>query len=143
MIDVNMLKLLALGLAGLATGAGAAVGAGQVMEGGALFRAEHAPEFVATGPVVAPLVAGDGRLLGYFTFEAQVQVRGDQAARVRNGLPILLDAVNQRTFDAPIAGGPDGLVPRLTVVRTILQQESRRLFGPAVMGVSITQATMN
>jgi len=99
--------------------------------------------FVPTGSIVAPLVADDGHLLGYMSFEAQLQVPADQVDHVKANLPLLLDATTLRTFKAPIAGGKDGLIPKLSILRAVLTEAVEQTYGAELVShVAITQATM-
>lgn len=129
-------------LLGMGIGGGAAYGTGKLLAGKPLFKPLEHPVFVPTGQIVAPLVAQDGHLLGYMSFEAQLEVPSSKVDHVRANLPLLLDAATLRTFKAPIAGGPDGLVPKIAIVRTVVTDAARETFGRAVTRVAITQAKM-
>ncbi len=105
-------------------------------------QAEKATLFVPTGPIIAPLVFPDGRLSGYVTFEAQVEVASDKADTVRKQLPLLLDAVNMRTYRTPMASGPDGLVPGVEAFRRVLLDAAVQTFGrESIRRAVVTQAT--
>lgn len=140
----RIIVLLGLILLGMALGGGTAYAAGKILAGKPLFTwtVARPTVFVPTGTIIAPLVADDGHLLGYMSFEAQLEVPAAQADHVRANLPLLLDATTLRTFKAPIAGGPDGLVPQLSVVRSVLTDAARQTYGPLVSQVAITQAKM-
>jgi len=127
-------------LLGLGTGGAGAVATSLVM---ADRHAQAAKEslFVPTGPIIAPLVFPDGRLSGYVTFEAQVEVASDKVDSVRKQLPLLLDAVNMRTYRTPMASGPDGLVPGVDAFRRVLLDAAIQTFGrETIRRAVVTQA---
>lgn len=131
-------------VAGIAVGGGAAFGTDMIMQRAAApeAKADELPTFVATGPILSPLVFPDGRLAGYVSIEAQLQVAPDKAAFVTDRLPLLLHAVNMRTFRTPMTSGPDGMLPDLAVFRQVLTTACAEAFGPGVIKiVAITQAT--
>lgn len=101
-----------------------------------------APSFVATGKILAPLVFPNGRLAGYVQFEAQLEIAPGQADFIKARLPLLMHALNMRTYRTPMTSGPDGSVPDLEVFRTLLLVASVEAFGPGqVKRAAITQAT--
>jgi hypothetical protein len=139
-----MKKLLLGGLTlllGTAVGAGAALATGVVLaERKAL--AEQTSAFVPTGPILAPLVFADGRLSGYVSFEAQIEVPSDQADPIKKRMPLLLNAINMRTYRTPMASGPDGMVPGVGTFRQLLLAAAIETYGKAVVRrVVVTQAT--
>ena len=129
-------------LVGIAVGGGAAVGTALIMQRAqAASIAAQVPVFVATGPVLAPLVFTDGRLAGYVNIEAQLQVAPDKSAFVNDRLPLLRHAINMRTYRTPMASGPDGMLPDLDGFRQLLTTACTETFGPGVIRiVAITQA---
>ncbi|HEY0043808.1 MAG TPA: hypothetical protein VGB62_04580 [Allosphingosinicella sp.] len=137
----KILLLLAVTVAGLGIGGGAAYGT-------ALFLAPPAPaasdgpsSFVPAGKVLAPLVLKDGRLAGYVTFEIQVEVAEEEAESVQARMPLLLNAINMRTFKAPLAAGPDGLLPNIGLFRNLVMEASNEAFGKGVVRrAAVTQA---
>lgn len=103
--------------------------------------AEEDLQFLPADKMVAPLVMPDGRLAGYVTFEVQLQVAGDQAESVTARLPLLLHAVNLRTYRTPLAAGPDGLLPDIEAVRRVVMAAATEAFGPHVVRrAAVTQA---
>lgn len=141
------LVLILAGVAGLGVGGGAAFGVARVVPGvdkpaAAKPGAEPADtEFVTTGSVITPLVFPDARFAGYVGIEAQLEVAPDAAEAVRARMPLLLHAINLRTFRTPMAAGPDGQMPDLEVYRRIVQDAAPRIFGAGVVRrVAITQA---
>ncbi|USI71995.1 hypothetical protein [Sphingomonas morindae] len=141
---VKLLMLIpAMLIAGMLLGGGSAYTLAALLQGRPVLRLDSPNVFVATGTINAPLVSRDGQLLGYVAFDAQLEIPGIEEKRVRANLPLLLDAVNLRTFKAPIAGGRDGLLPDLAVFRAVVRDASRQVYGPSLVSrVVITQASM-
>lgn len=139
--------LLPLGvlLAGAGVGSGAAFGT-TMFVGQAPKEAGHAAEpeetgFVPASKVIAPLVLRDGRLAGYVAFDIELEVPADQVETVTARLPLLLHAINMRTYRTPMAAGPDGMLPDLGTFRALVLQAAPEAFGPGlVRKVAITQA---
>lgn len=103
---------------------------------------EIATSFTPTGKILAPLVFSDGRLSGYVSFEVQLETLDSDVAFVTARLPILMNAINMRTFRAPMASGPDGMLPNLTTFQKIVMEASDEAFGPRIVRRAvITQAT--
>jgi len=132
-------------LSGAGVGGGAAYGTGMLVGP----RAAHAPEkaedvptsFVPAEKIMAPLVMPDGRLAGYVSFDIQLEVAADEAETVTARLPLLLHAINMRTYRTPMAAGPDGLLPDLGTFRTLVMQAAPEAFGKDVVRrVAVTQA---
>ncbi|MEG3144341.1 hypothetical protein U1839_06705 [Sphingomonas sp. RT2P30] len=97
--------------------------------------------FTPTGKILAPLVFSDGRLSGYVTFEVQLETVDADVAFVTARLPVLMNAINMRTFRVPMASGPDGMLPNLTAFQKIVMESSNEAFGPRIVRrVVITQA---
>lgn len=134
-------------LAGLGVGGGTAMSVRVLMPASPAGPAPtHAVEAVATiftptGKILAPLVFADGRLSGYVTFEVQLETTDTDVAFVTARLPVLLNAVNMRTFRSPMASGPDGMLPNLDVFRKLVAEASTEAFGPGIVRrVVVTQA---
>lgn len=149
-----MMKRIAIGLvvvlAGLGVGGAGAWGvshylpqfAGKAGGGHARPGANVATEFVPTGEILAPLVFADGRLAGYVTFECQLEVPAGEGEAVGAKLPLLLNAVNLRTYRRPLASGPDGLVPGLEAFRKVVMEAALEVYGrDAVRSVAVTRAS--
>lgn len=134
-------------LAGLGLGGGAAYGTVMAMGGpgkGATSAAsvEVEPSFVDAGKMLAPLVFDDGRLSGYVQFSIQLEVPADKAEFVTARLPLLMHAVNMRTYRTPMAAGPDGLLPDLETFRKLVMASGTEAFGAGVLKkVAVTQAS--
>lgn len=131
-------------VAGLGVGGGAAFGVRALLPP-ASAKARPAPAvettFTPTGKILAPLVFADGRLSGYVQFDVQLETSNADAALVTPRLPVLLNAINMRTFRAPMASGPDGMLPNLDVFRKLVLESSNEAFGPHVVRRAvITQA---
>ncbi len=142
----NAVIAIVMVAAGLVTGGGGAFLAsnflaGQGHGGPSAPVAAVAPVFVRTGAMLAPLVFPDGRLAGYVNFDVQLEVAADRADYVSDRLPLLLHAVNMRTYRTPMTSGPDGLIPDLTAFRAVLAAAATEAFGPGVvLRAAIVQA---
>lgn len=135
------LLFLIVAALGLCVGGGAAFATVRLLGGRPLIVMEQPRAFLPTGPITAPIVSADGRLSGYVQFEAQLEVPGDQVDAMRNRLPLLLDATTMRTFKAPMASGPDGLLPDIAIFRGVLEQAAWQVYGrDRVTKVVVTQA---
>lgn len=140
--------LLPLGvlLAGTGVGGAAAYGTSMVVGAPSAAKAAPAPEakemaFVPATDVIAPLVTEEGRLAGYVQFEMQLEVGTDKVDYVTARLPLLLHAINMRTYKTPMAAGPDGLLPDLEAFRAIVMAAAPEAFGANVVkAAAITQA---
>ncbi|MDG2534004.1 flagellar basal body-associated FliL family protein [Sphingomonas sp. HITSZ_GF] len=136
-------------LAGLGLGGGAALGTLMILgprpahaESKAAEDADAAMAFVPVDKLLAPLVTADGRLTGYVQFQFTLEVPEDKAPDVTKRLPLLLHAINMRTFKTPMAAGPDGMVPGLEQFRKVVEAAAPEAFGAGVVRkVAITQAT--
>lgn len=123
-----------LAIAGIALGGGTAFGVQQLVPPPA--KPTHpkiVTAFVPTGKLLAPLVSADGRLTGYVTFELQLETEEKEVDYVTKRLPLLLDAVNLRTFRTPMATGPDGVLPDLAVLQKLVLEASASAYGPKVV----------
>ncbi|WP_395328367.1 hypothetical protein WBP06_12940 [Novosphingobium sp. BL-8H] len=133
----------------------AALVGGTAIGGGAAFAVVHfaphmlpgipkqreASEFVATGTILAPVTFADGRLSGYVSFECQLEVPQGKGAEVTQQLPVLLNAVNMRSYRQPLASGPDGMIPNLELFRRLMMDAAREVYGPDIVRRAvITQA---
>ncbi|MCX8474608.1 MAG: hypothetical protein MT490_02315 [Sphingomonas sp.] len=146
----KILFLLTVLLSGLGLGGGAAYATvlllGAQAPAPATAAAAHVddkvePSFVDAGKILAPLVFADGRLSGYVQFQVQLEVPADKAEFVSARLPLLLHAVNMRTYRTPMAAGPDGLIPDLETFRKVVMAAAPEAFGPGVLRkVAVTQA---
>ena len=140
--------LLPLGvlIAGMGVGGAAAYGTSMVVGSSPTAKVAPEPEagdmsFVPATNVMAPLVTADGRLAGYVQFEVQLEVPADKADFVTARLPLLLHAINMRTYKTPMAAGPDGMLPDLSVFRSVVMAAAPEAFGAHVVKTAaITQA---
>ncbi|MBB5710744.1 hypothetical protein [Sphingomonas xinjiangensis] len=145
----KVLFLLATMLAGLGAGGGAAyatvsiLGPAKPGAHGAEAAGDATPlSFVDGGKIMAPLVFADGRLSGYVQFQIQLEVPADKADSVTARLPLLLHAINMRTFKTPMAAGPDGQLPDVEAFRKVVMASAPEAFGAGVINkVAITAAT--
>lgn len=140
----KLLLPLAVLIAGTAVGGGAAYGTGLLIGAPKPKAAAAEPadtSFVPTAKILAPLVTMDGRLAGYVAFEVQLEVASDQAEFVTARMPLLLHAINMRTYRTPMAAGPDGLLPDLAMFRKVVTDAAPEAFGSGVVRkVAITGA---
>lgn len=141
----KILFLLTVLLAGLGLGGGAAFATvmllGPTSGAAGAGQAETDPSFVDAGKILAPLVFADGRLSGYVQFQIQLGVPADKAEFVKARMPLLLHAINMRTYRTPMAAGPDGLIPDLETFRKVVMAAGPEAFGPGVLRkVAVTQA---
>jgi hypothetical protein len=142
----KILFLLIVLLAGLGLGGGAAfatmLALGPRHQTEAAAAEEVKVSFVPTGKVLAPLVFADGRLAGYVQFDVELEVAADKSAFVTERLPLLLHAINMRTYRTPMAAAPDGMLPDIEVFRKVVLQASQEAFGaPIVRKVAVTAAS--
>ena len=138
----KLLLLLSVAIAGLGVGSGAAWGTSMFMAPPPAGDTGGPAAFVPAGKVLAPLVLKDGRLSGYVSFNLELEVGADQAESVRLGLPLLLNAINMRTYKTPMAAGPDGLLPNLGLFRNVVMQAAEEAYGKGVVRrAAITEAS--
>lgn len=136
----RLIQILTLVFLGLGVGGGAAYATAGLLGAPEPKVADSA--FVPTGPVLAPLVLADGRLSGYVTFEIQLEVASDQVDFVTARMPLLLHAINIRTFRSPLASGPDGMLPNVEQFRKVVMTATPEAFGEGVVRhAAITHAT--
>lgn len=98
--------------------------------------------FVPAGTMTAPLVFSDGRLAAYISFDAQLEVPSDSMDDVTARLPLLMHAVNMRTYREPLASGVDGQIPDVEKLRDVVMAAAAETYGPKVVRrVVVTRAT--
>lgn len=133
-------------LAGSGVGGAAAYGTSMILgksspAGSATALEAKETAFVPATTVMAPLVTVDGRLAGYVQFEVQLEVAADKVDFVTARLPLLLHAINMRTYKTPMAAGPDGMLPDLGTFRAIVMAAAPEAFGQQVVkAAALTQA---
>ncbi|PVX30433.1 hypothetical protein [Sphingomonas pokkalii] len=146
----KILFLLVVLAAGLGIGGGAAyamvrmlgIGASAAQAEAEAEKKEEPARFVPTGRVLAPLVFADGRLAGYAAFEVQLEVDEAKADFVTARIPLLLHAINMRTYRTPLAAGPDGMLPNLDAFRKVVDTAATEAFGAhMIRKVAVTAAT--
>lgn len=97
--------------------------------------------FIPAGKILAPLVGADGRLTGYVSFELQLEVPAGDATMVAARLPLVLHAINMRTYRTPLASGPDGMLPDIDAFRRVVSSAAAEALGSGVVRrVAVTQA---
>lgn len=142
----KILLPLAVLIAGAGVGGAAAYGTTLITDGSPVVHSAPVGEggdtaFVPATGVLAPLVTADGRLAGYVQFEVQLEVTADQVEFVTARLPLLLHAINMRTYKTPMAAGPDGMLPDLATFRAIVMAAAPEAFGKNVVkAAALTQA---
>lgn len=130
----KLLTLLMVLLLGLGVGGGAAYGLALVLGPPPAPDAhiEHKKvetAFVPTGALVAPIVTGDGNLSGYASFEMQLEVAEADEAEVTAQIPLLLHAINMRTYRTPMAAGKQKILPDLDVLSRIAMEAATSSLG--------------
>ena len=136
-----LLLLVGGGAAGAAGGYGAMTLLGPPSAKPVEKKAE-ATIFVPAGSILAPIVAADGHLSGYATFEVQLEVTESGQADVTAKLPLFLHAVNMRTYRSPMASGPDNLLPDIKIFRAILMEAAQDSLGKgAIVNAAVTAAS--
>lgn len=123
--------MLVLLVMGLALGAGAGFGVAQLLGPPPAKAPPPKAEtvFVSAGTLLAPIVAQDGRLSGYANFEVQLEVAADRQAEITEKLPLLLHAVNLRTWTTPMAAGPDHILPDLRSLAKLIDAAAAESLG--------------
>lgn len=97
--------------------------------------------FVPVTKVIAPLVLADGALAGYVVFDTELQVADTAAPDVTAKLPLLLHAINMRTYRAPLGTGPDGMLANIDELKHVVRAACDETFGKAtVRRIAITHA---
>ena len=75
------------------------------------------------------------------TIEVQLEVAADTKEDVASRLPLLLNAINLRTYRAPLASGPDRLLPDLAAFRQLVFVAAVETYGKGTVSrVAITSA---
>jgi hypothetical protein len=132
-------------IAGGGLGGGTAYGVYRLMPPAAGAPAKPKAEttrFTPACKILAPLVFADGRLSGYVSFEVQLETGDAEVEYVTARMPMLLNAINMRTFRTPMAAGPDGMLPDLDRFRRVVMVAADEAFGPGIVRrAAITQAT--
>lgn len=138
----KIIKLVVMLILGLGLGGGAAYATLRLLGPPAPAKPEEpALAFVKAEKMNAPLVLGDGRLAGYVSFDFDVQVPEEEVAVVTAKLPLLLHAINMRTYRTPLAAGPDGMLPDIDGLRRVVLAAAPEALGKNVVRkVAITRA---
>jgi hypothetical protein len=131
----KILTLLIALILGLGVGGGAAYGVSQVL-GPAPAAGAHEEKhekvetaFIPTGALTVPIVTADGDLSGYAAFELQLEVPADEVEEVGAQMPLILNAINLRTYRTPMAAGKDKVLPDLDTMAKIVMQASAEAVG--------------
>lgn len=137
------MKLIVIPVAALI--AGLVLGAGGMFFyerqfGGAPAQAKAAPsasredsELLPAFKVRAPIVASDGTLSTYVVFTVQLAVAKTAAETAPEQLPMILNEINMRTYEAPLAQGADGRMPSVKLFREIVSAAAKPILGQGVL----------
>lgn len=130
----KLLGILLVLILGLGAGGGAAWGVGQWL-GPPPEKPAHAVEekvetaFIKAGPVVAPIVTEDEQLSGYASFELELEVPAEEADALTARLPLLLHAINLRSFRTPMAAGKQKILPDLDRFSALVMDAATESWG--------------
>jgi len=125
--------------------AGLALGAGgmffyELQFGDAPAKATAAPspspedsEILPAFKIRAPIVADDGTLANYVVFTVQLAVAKTAAETAPEQLPMILNEINMRTYEAPLAQGADGRMPSIKLFRDIVSAAAKPILGQGVL----------
>ena len=125
--------------------AGLALGAGGMFFyerqfGGAPAHAAATPsasredsEILPAFKIRAPIVADDGALATYVVFTVQLAVAKTAAEHVPEQLPMILNEINMRTYQAPLAQQADGRMPSIKLFRDIVSAAAKPILGQGVL----------
>jgi hypothetical protein len=97
--------------------------------------------FIPTGAIVAPIVTTDGSLSGYGNFEMQLEVLPEDSEELGARMPLLLNAINLRTYRTPMAAGRDKILPDLDTLSRLVMEAAPEAFGKGkVLRAVVTSA---
>ena len=140
----KLMLTLAVAVAGIGVGGGSAYATAMLMGPPPAPSDAPVPDetaLVPAGKVLAPLVFPDGRLSGYVSFELSIEVAADRSEEIAARMPILLNAINMRTYRTPMTSGREGMLPDLAVFRKLVVEAGDEAFGKgSVKRAAISQA---
>jgi len=90
-------------------------------------------EILPAFKVRAPIVAGDGTLETYVVFTVQLAVAKTAAETAPEQLPMILNEINMRTYEAPLAQGADGRMPSVKIFRELVSAAAKPILGQGVL----------
>ena len=135
---------------------GLAVGAGGMFIYNGQFggASEPAPTAPSTLPdestvlppfkVRAPIVTSDGTLATYAVFTVQLAVAKDAAESAPEQVPMILNAINMRTYETPLAKGVDGKMPSLRHFHDLVSAAAKPILGQSVLAkVMVTDVSVD
>lgn len=97
-------------------------------------------KFVTLGALLIPIRIADGTLTAYASVEPQIEVAAEDEEGVKARLPLIINAVNMRAFETPLAAGPDDRLPNAAEIRRIVSEESVKVLGRgSVRSVALTR----
>ena len=101
-------------------------------------------EILAPFKVRAPIVTADGSLATYVMFTVQLAVAKEAAENAPEQLPMILNEINMRTYDAPLAQGVDGKMPSIKLFRDIVSAAAKPILGQGVLtNVMVTDVAVD
>ena len=139
----KFVKAIVMLVAGAGLGGGAAYGTDMILGGsiaapGNPSGDDASPaQLASAGTLLAPLVLANGHLSGYVSFDVEFEVGEDDAEYVAALQPLFAHELNLRTYRAPLAAGPDGLLPDLDGLREVVDDAATAAFGEGVVRRSL------
>lgn len=83
--------------------------------------------------VRAPIVGGDGTLETYVVFTVQLAVAETAVETAPEQLPMILNEINMRTYEAPLTQGADGRMPSIKLFRDLVSAAAKPILGQGVL----------
>jgi hypothetical protein len=147
----KILTLIILLVLGIGIGGGASYGVGMYLGPPPAKDAHAAPKkehietaFIPTGPLTLPVVTNEGDLTGYGIFEMQLEVAEESEAEIAGQMPLILNAINLRTYRTPMTAGKQKVLPDLDVLSRIAMDASAQALGKdKVLRAVVTSAKPN
>jgi hypothetical protein len=94
--------------------------------------------------VRAPIVTDDGTLATYAVFTVQLAVAKDAAEHAPEQVPMILNEINMRTYQTPLAKGADGRMPSLQHFQDIVSAAAKPILGQSVLAkVMVTDVSVD
>jgi hypothetical protein len=142
---ISILGTLGLLIAGIGAGAGAGIGGALGWDAWQAAQAaapepDLPPEYVKLGPALIPLADPEGRLAGYARIDIALEVKGGEALKLQDLVPVVRHEINMTAWREPLAAGPDNRFVALERVRTMVAAATERALGPGVAKRVLVQA---
>lgn len=90
-------------------------------------------ELLPAFKIRAPIVADDGSLVTYVVFTVQLAVAKTAAESAPEQIPMILNEINMRTYQAPLAQGVDGSLPSIKLFRNLVSAAAKPILGQGVL----------